>query len=237
MPTGHSAGQPGGTGDAATEPIAGLSPGTTLLVAGPPMIGKYDLALEVLGVGNAAGESGVVVSTRGDERAVIDDYARTVPEFDPSMLGVVECVSGTRSGGTEVTEDGVRVRRAGSPADLTGVGIGASELMQEFDAAGSEGVRLAMDSLATVLMYADFERVCRFLHVLSGRIVQARGVGLFVINPATVDASQYDQLKTLFDGLVELRETEAGREYRVRGLRGATREWREYVPPGEVPGT
>ena len=34
MPTGHSAGQPGGTGDAATEPIAGLSPGTTLLVAG-----------------------------------------------------------------------------------------------------------------------------------------------------------------------------------------------------------
>jgi len=205
-----------------------------VLVAGPPMIGKYDLVLDVLGAGQATGEAAVVISTRGDHRTVVDDYRRVVPECDPSMLGVVECVSGAEADGTEVVEGGARVRRAGSPADLTGIGIAASELVQEFDAAGAEGVRLGLESLAAVLIYTDFDRVCRFLHVLSGRIVQARGIGLFVINPATIDASQYDQLKTLFDGLVELRETDAGREYRVRGLHGVDRDWHEYVPADEA---
>lgn len=234
MQSGRSAGPPAGSDDAAGSPLGAIPPGTTLLVSGPPLVGKYDLVLDVLGRGHSVGEASVVVSTRGDERTVVDDYERITPGFDRSKVGVVECVSDRDADGTERTAEGLRVRRAGSPADLTGIGIGASELVQEFDRAGAGGVRLGMDSLATTFVYTDFERVCRFLHVLSGRIVQARGVGLFVVDPSTLSDAQYDQLKTLFDGVIELREDETGpdRELRVRGVPGVDREWHEYAPMG-----
>lgn len=210
-------------------PLDGLDPGTTVLVSGPPLIGKYDLMLETLARGNDRGEASIAISTRDDEGAVIDDFERVSPEFDRSLVGVVESVSGQRDdGGTY--EGPVRVRRASSPADLTGIGIGASELMNEFHEAGAAGVRLGVDSLSTMLLYTEFDRMCRFLHVLSGRIDRAGGLGLFVVNPGTIEAAQFDQLKTLFDGLVEIRESDDSRELRLRGLPGVDADWRPYRP-------
>lgn len=221
-----------GRTDVPRPPLAELSPGTTVLVSGPPLIGKYELALDFLGRGHASGEAAVVVSTKDDDRTVVSDFDRTVPGFDRSRFGVVECVSGAESDGIETVESGVRVRRTASPGDLTGIGIGLSELMNEFDEAGASGVRVGMDSLSATMVYADFDRVCRFLHVLSNRIVRAGGIGLFTLDGAAVERSQYEALKGLFDGLVELRENDDGsHEYRIRGL-DVPREWREYDPPG-----
>ncbi len=211
-------------------PVIDFDPGTNVLVSGPPLIGKYDLMLETLARGTEQGEGSIVVATRDDERAVIEDYRRVSPEFDSSRLGVVECISGQRGGTTE-HEGETLVRRASSPADLTGIGIGASELMNDLHDGGAAGVRLGVDSLSTLLLYTEFDRLARFLHVLSGRIDRAGGIGLFVINPGTIDAAQFDQLKTLFDGLVELRERDERREIRVRGLPGVEQGWRPYHSP------
>lgn len=208
-------------------PLIDFDPGTNVLVSGPPLIGKYDLMLGTLARGTERGEGSVVVATRDDERAVLRDYERISPEFDRSRVGVVECISGQRGGETEHDGEAL-VRRASSPADLTGIGIGASELMGDLHDAGAGGLRLGVDSLSTLLLYTEFDRLARFLHVLSGRIDRAGGIGLFVINPGTIDAAQFDQLKTLFDGLVELRERDERREIRVRGLPGTDDEWRPY---------
>jgi len=208
-------------------PLIEFDPGTNVLISGPPLIGKYDLMLETLARGTEQGEGSVVVATRDDERAVLDDYERVSPGFDRSRVGIVECISGQRGGETEHQGDAL-VRRASSPADLTGLGIGASELMNDLHDAGATGLRLGVDSLSTLLLYTEFDRLARFLHVLSGRIDRAGGIGLFVINPGTIDAAQFDQLKTLFDGLVELRERDERREIRIRGLPGTDSEWRPY---------
>jgi KaiC/GvpD/RAD55 family RecA-like ATPase len=210
-------------------PLEEFAPGTNVLVSGPPLIGKYDLVLDALGSGNEGGQGSIVVSTRDDERAVIEDYERINPRFDRSLLGVVECLSDDDT----AFQGEVRVRRAGSPADLTGIGIGASELMNDLRAEGATGIRLAVDSLSTLLLYTEFDRMCRFLHVLAGRIDRAGGVGMFVVNPGTIEAAQFDQLQTLFDGIVELREREERREVRVRGLPGVDSGWQPYVPPDE----
>jgi len=210
-------------------PTSGLNPGTTLLISGPPLIGKYDLMLEILAQGIERGEGGIVVSTQGDERAVVRDFERVAPGFDPALLGIVECVSDQQEEGGTTTGE-VRIRRTPSPADLTGIGIGASELMNDLSGDGATGVRLGVDSLSTLLLYTEFDRMARFLHVLSGRIDRAGGLGVFVVNPGTIAAGQYDQLKTLFDGLVELREHEDRRELRVRGLPDVDAEWRPYEP-------
>lgn len=207
-----------------------FDPGTNVLVAGPPLIGKYDLMLETLARGTENGEGSIVVATRDDERAVLDDYERVSPGFERSRVGIVECISGQRGEGTEYEGEAL-VRRASSPADLTGIGIGASELMNDLHEGGADGVRVGVDSLSTLLLYTEFDRLARFLHVLSGRIDRADGIGLFVINPGTIDAAQFDQLKTLFDGLVEIRERNERREIRVRGLPGMDPEWQPYDAP------
>ncbi len=210
-------------------PLAEFGPGTNVLLAGPPLIGKYDLMLETLAHGTERDEGSVVVATRDDERAVLEDYERVSPGFDRSRVGIVECVSGQRGEGTEYEGEAL-VRRASSPADLTGVGIGASELMNDLYEGGASGIRLGIDSLSTLLLYTEFDRLARFLHVLSGRVDRADGIGVFVINPNSLDAAQFDQLKTLFDGLVELRERDGRREIRVRGLPDHSPEWRPYGP-------
>ncbi len=210
-------------------PLSELEPGTNVLVAGPPLVGKYDLMLETLARGNDLGEAGIVISTGDDERSVLSDYRRVAGEFRPELVGIVECAS--EQGDEGAGRDGIRVHRASSPADLTGIGIGTSEMMSEFSGAGVSGVRVGIDSLSTLMLYSEFDRMCRFLHVLSGRITRANGIGLYVVNPGTIDASQYDQLQTLFDGVVELREQDEGREIRTRGLHGVDAEWRPYSPP------
>ena len=90
---------------------------------------------------------------------------------------------------------------------------------------------MGIDSLSTLLLYTEFDRMARFLHVLSGRIDRAGGLGVFIVNPGTIDAGQYDQLKTLFDGLVELREHDDRRELRMRGLPGVDDGWQQHDPP------
>jgi len=210
-------------------PLSGLDPGTTVLVAGPPLVGKYDLVLETLARGIREGDGAVLISARDDERSVREDVERIDPEFDRSMLGIVECISEQRDGSSGGGRDAdVRVRRASSPADMTGIGIGASELMNDFHDAGVDGIRVGVDSLSTLLLYLEFDRLARFLHVLSGRIDRAGGLGMFVINPGTIDAGQYDQLKTLFDGLLEIRERGEHRELRVRGIAGTEQGWQRY---------
>lgn len=206
-----------------------LPAGTSVLLSGPPLIGKDEVMLETLAAGNGAGEGSVVISARDDEHTVLDDYERVYPGFDPSLVGVVECISDRNDDGTRVGD--ARVRRAGSPADLTGIGIGASELMNELHEGGATGIRVGVDSLSTLLLYSEFDRLARFLHVMSGRIDRAEGIGVFAINPGTIEEAQFDQLKSLFDGMVELRERDDTREIRVRGIGGVHSEWRPYHPP------
>lgn len=225
-----SAGEQPQTRDGEDSDLFGqFDPGTNLLVSGPPLVGKYDLLLDALVSGNRRGGGGILVSTSDDERSVLDDLYGVHSRFDPSRMGIVQCVS--EDEGTEEYPGDARVHRVGSPSDLTGIGIGASELMNALHEGGAGGLRVGVDSLSTMLLYTEFDRLARFLHVFSGRIDRAGGVGLFVINPGTIEDSQFDQLKTLFDGLVELREENGSREVRVRGIPSMDSTWRPYVPP------
>jgi KaiC/GvpD/RAD55 family RecA-like ATPase len=207
-----------------------FDPGTNVLVSGPPLVGKYDLMLEALAAGNRNGGGSIVVSTDDDERSVLNDLRRVDSAFDLSRVGIVECISDEDEASGEYGGE-ASVHRAGSPADLTGIGIGASELMSDLHSDGVEGLRVGVDSLSTLLLYTEFDRMARFLHVLSGRIDRAGGIGMFAINPGTIEDSQFDQLKTLFDGLLEVRERDERREIRVRGIPGVESGWRPYASP------
>ena len=195
-------------------PVDGLPPGS-ILVSGPPMTGKYELLLRFVVEGDRRGDGGLVVTTNDSARSIRADIEDATGEMSAS-LRMVDCVSEQRSTGGRLPKD--RVEYVNSPGDMTGVGIGVSEQLRRFAEEGTERTRVVFDSLSTLLLYSDSETVFRFLHVLTGRIDDIDAIGLFTIDPTTHDEQTVGTLKQVFDGAVEIRETETGREARFAGL-------------------
>ncbi|MFB6135541.1 MAG: RAD55 family ATPase [Halobacteriaceae archaeon] len=205
-------------------PDVAVPPGTNLLVSGPPMTGKRRLAFDVLAAGQRRGEGVIVVTTKDDADRVREEFGRRSSGDGP--LGIVDCV--TRQQGMGGVEDEELVRYASSPVDLTGIGIELSELLRSFyQERDRQQNRVLLDSLSTLLMYSDLQTVFRFLHVFTGRVQSADGLGLYVLDSTAHDEKTMSTLKQLFDGVVELRETDDGDvERRLVGLSDVDSAWR-----------
>jgi KaiC/GvpD/RAD55 family RecA-like ATPase len=207
-------------------PSTSVDPGTNLLIMGPPMTGKQRLAYDVLARGSREDEGTVVVTTKDEAPRVRSEFAdREVPE--DALLGIIDCVT-RQQGMSEVTDEEF-TRYASSPVDLTGIGIELSELLQEFyQEHDVRRNRVMLHSVSTLLMYSELQTVFRFLHVFTGRVQSADGLGLFVIDSTTHDEQTLSTLKQLFEGVIEVEESEdGGRRHRVSGLDGVDAEWLE----------
>ncbi|MFB6297387.1 MAG: RAD55 family ATPase [Salinirussus sp.] len=183
---------------------AEVEPGTNVLVSGPPLTGKRRLALGVLAAGAANDEGSVIVTTRDSADRVIADYRTLVDDIEETDLGIVDCV--TQHQGSS-PEDTPRVKYASSPVDMTGIGIKFSEFVETFYTnRGIQRNRIALDSLSTLLMYADLQTVFRFMHVFTSRIEDADALGIHVIESTAHGPEEMNTLKQLFDGVVEVGE-------------------------------
>lgn len=189
--------------------------GTNLLVTGPPMVGKQRLALELLAAGQRRDDGGLLVTTETPSVRLADDYADLVDaEWPP--LRMVDAVG--EQGRREVNQR-YAVEFVPSPGDLTGLGIAMNKALDAFAAEGVADVRVAIDSLSTMLTYLDAKRVFKFLHVLSGRVATGGALGVYTLNTAAVDPQVVGMLKNPVDGVVHL---EADGEGHVVGFDGAT---------------
>ncbi len=201
-----------------------VSPGTNLLVAGPPMTGKRRLTFDVLAQGT--GDGVIIVTTKSTGKQVLSEYESRRAGSD-SPVGIVDCVS-KQQGMNPGRIDGIEF--ASSPVDMTGIGIKLSEFLQRFYDSGSRSNRIAFDSLSTLLMYSNLQTVFRFLHVFTGRVQSAEALGLFVIDSSAHDAKTMSTLRQLFDGEIEVREADGNEsEIRMKGVGTAT-NWQRMEP-------
>ena len=200
--------------------VEGLEPGTSLLLTGSAMSGKHELVLALLAAGSRDRHGSVFVTTRKDAVASERDFER-LTGGSGTDFAVVDCV--TRSAGFDrPTETPGRVY-VSDPGDLTGIGIGVTTFLRQFYREGTSA-RLGVHSVSTMLMYADLRRVFRLLHVLTARIDAADSIGVFALDDS-VDSHEQSVLRQPFDGVVELRETDEGRELRCRGVDAGPRSW------------
>ena len=174
--------------------------GTNVLVAGPPLAGKRQVAYGILTSGAARGDGSVIVATKDGAKKVLSNFD-DVPDEVP--VGVVDCVTKQRGLGT--IDDDPRVKYASSPVDMTGIGINLSEFLQEFyEGRGVIENRVLMDSVSTLLMYSNLQTVFRFLHVFTGRIQGADALGIYTLDSTAHDTQEMNTLKQLFDGYIEV---------------------------------
>jgi len=178
--------------------------GSNLLLSGPALTGKKQLAFDILASGVRDGEGAIVVSNTDGAKRVFEAFEDRV-DYTERPVAVVDCV--TRQQGMSEARDDAQVRYTSSPVDMTGVGIKFSELLEEFyERQGVEHNRVFLDSLSTLLMYSDLQTVFRFLHVFTGRVQSVDGLGLYAIDSSAHDDKTMNTLKQLFDGVVETYE-------------------------------
>ncbi len=203
-------------------------PGTSVLIAGPPMTGKRELMYELLAGDGGADRGTTVVTTRKGADTVRREYGESDPDLPADRLFVVDCVSRQRGDGGRGTD---RTRFVSHPGDLTEIGIRVTEFMRRLHTDPSVGTAgVGFHTLSTTLMYADLSRVFQFLHVLTGRVSSSGFVGAFVLDtPTTGNARAI--LSGAFDALLEVREAddaEGTRQVRARGADVAPRSWTAF---------
>jgi len=179
-----------------------ITPGTNILVSGPPLSGKRQLAMNALGHGANDGEGAVIITTRDSSDRVLSDFRSLLEEPDKANIGIVDCVTKHQGRSASDTE---LVKYASSPLDMTGIGIKFSEFVEEFYTERNvKKNRVLVDSLSTLLMYSDLQTVFRFMHVLTSRIEDADAIGIHVIESTAHDQEAMNTLNQLFDGIVEV---------------------------------
>lgn len=205
--------------------LSSVRPGTSLLIAGPAMTGKDELALEILRDGARDGEGAVVVTTNDNAADIAEDFSAAVPDLGDSQLGVIDCRGDSGSDGDAT--DGVYVHHVSSPGDLTGIGIGITKALEGLHNSGRDQGRLALFSLSTMLTYTDKKTVFKLCHILSSRLDAAGYVGVFTIDSGAHDDQTLQVIKQAFDGLVEVRESDGSRQARVLGLTSDPSDWQD----------
>jgi KaiC/GvpD/RAD55 family RecA-like ATPase len=210
------------TGVLPTGTVSELKPGTSLLIAGPAMSGKQDLALDLLAAG-LEGENGLlIVTTNETAAACIDELEHRVATLDRDQVGVVDCSGGSQQ---QAIRD-IATQRVSSPDDLTGISIGTAKLMQQFATQEISSVRHGLVSVSTLLQYLDLTTVFKFLHIYTTRITDTQGLGIFTVDNVSHDPQTINTVVSEFDGVIELRESETGeREIRLRGIADASKGW------------
>jgi KaiC/GvpD/RAD55 family RecA-like ATPase len=188
------------------ELIASLR-GRNVLLTGPPMVGKDEFALDVVGVAGRDGRDVVLVTTTRSAPRLLEDR-------NPDELGyVIDCTP------VDVTER-EWVTSLTSPGDLTGISMPLSDFLADATAPA-----VVFDSLSTVLMYTGQSAAFRFLSVLTTHVRSADGLGLFTLDSSAHDEQTVRTLAQLFDARVQVRTQQEVTEVKATGIDGLATEW------------
>jgi KaiC/GvpD/RAD55 family RecA-like ATPase len=200
-------------------PVEPIRAGRTLLVTAPGRLGSR-VARE-LTLGGGLDDGVIYISTNNSGRILAEDCEASYPDIDFSRFGIIDATGRTD---TE-TATGARIESVSNTADLTGISIKNSILTTQLQQNGIDRIRSCFDSLSMLLLYTNFKTITRFVHTMDGRIAATDGLGLFVLDPSMHEPQVKYTLQNICDGVIEVRNEEAGPELRVEGLPDQSWEW------------
>jgi hypothetical protein len=98
--------------------------------------------------------------------------------------------------------DTPRIKRVAGPMDLTGMGVRATQFLEE---SRGSNVRLCISSLSTLLMYSSLQAVFRFMHVLTARVSVTGALCACVVEEGMHDPQTVSALKPMFGAVIEVK--------------------------------
>lgn len=184
--------------------LSELSDVSNVLLSAPALGGQGDEVCDRLLTLTPPSETNILVVTFADTpQEWVDDWMDSVG-VSPVRGGIVSIGQAEAA----VDDPSWAVQTVENPSDLTGIGIELSELLSGIATAAEEDENLVVcfDSITSLLQYADLQRAFRFLHVVTGRVKTADGVGHYHLDPEAHDQQTLATLKGLFDAVVEVEQ-------------------------------
>ncbi len=214
--------------------FGGLRAASNILILAPPLTYAEHLAYRM--ASPRPGEWAVAIST--DERAadVMGAFRRLGAERN--HVGIIDAV--TKSS-VPTLRDTAKAKFITSPLDLTSMGIKFSRMVEDMWKEGAMAdvpgpmpppIRLCLNSVSTLLMYARLEVTFKFLHVITNRMKKLEGIAIYVLNSESFDERTIATIKQLMNIVIEVRTDDrrqsVERDFRIIGVRGQTTPWIRY---------
>lgn len=218
---------------AAAVPAAALTGASGVLVTGPSRDAVRGVPTGLLSAVASGGDGVVAVSTSESTRTVLNRVEHEVDGIDRHRIGVVDCTPKAAS----VRSNPRALRwRVPSPMDLTGSCMAVNECLSTLFERDVATRHLLFDSLSRQLLGGETDVVARYAHQLLVSTDEPGALGVFPVYGTRTSDRELSALTHLFDGVVEVRRHDGGRQLRSRGLPDASTEWVDVPPaaPGRI---
>lgn len=92
-------------------------------------------------------------------------------------------------------------RFVSNPANLTDIGIAATEALKDLE---GKKVCLLFDSVSSLLIYISSQNITRFIHFVTNKLRLLNFAGIFLVVEKGLDPEVMDQLTTFVDVVVDV---------------------------------
>jgi KaiC/GvpD/RAD55 family RecA-like ATPase len=193
------------------EQLESVPAGSSYLVVAPQNDLTENLVIDLLAAGAHRGEGALAITTEKSGDAV-ESAIRRGGGAESEHIVVVDAQAGTR----DIDPTGrASQQRIASPQNLTDIGLCLTNVTRGFRDAGVEKARIGMLSLTELFSYTGTETVFKFCNTATGRIGNDDQIGFFTINSNVQDETGLATIRRVFDGTIEIRESDTGREVRL----------------------
>lgn len=202
--------------------IDGEIPRGIYLLMGNSGAGKTVFCKDFITRGLANQETGIYLSTDDDCNEIQTSIQKLMGDQYKTKgdLRLVDAyswrVQGAMASGPFVTVD---------PANLTGVMITCQKICQ-----GVSKPRFVFDSITNLVIQSDPNTTLKFLQLVTAKIRSMNALAFFTLIPASHDSMFVSTVKTIFDGIFEMRLDEASLEitrmlriFKIKGVKHQTR--------------
>lgn len=187
----------------------------TILLAGPPGVGKLEYCLDMVDYYLKKGEKVIYITTErspSDIKARAKKISLNLEEYEGKQLIFIDCFSWS-----------VGERREGffieNPANLNEISINLDRAVNKL----GKPVRIFFDSISPLFLHNSQIAMTQFFQVLSSRVKSDYGFVLYVLQDGVHDPRLVNTLVYLVDGFIqmEFKENEKlERKLRIHHLRG-----------------
>ena len=191
---------------------------SSLLVVGPPGVGKFEYLTGLAKSWIASGERVVFVTldlAPDDVRARAGELGLDIPTAEPGSFLFVDGYAA--NGLAAEPRPGPRQFTVTSFSNLESIGMTLQKAALEL----KPPVRILFYTLSTLFLHNSPQAIAKFLQIITSRVKATMGFIAYAVQEGVHEPMTMNLLRSLTDGVVELRFTaDLEREVRLHHLRG-----------------
>lgn len=190
----------------------------SLLLLGPPGVGKFEYLAEALRAYLKADQSVLFVCVDVSPTEVLEFLRRTGVDLGDHLgrsVLFVDCHSASMS--DQVVPEAEGVLLVSSLSNLEGIGMAMTKAMTRLPMP----VKVLFYTISTLFLHNSSQSLSKCCQVISARVKSQVGLILWACHQGVIEERQEKLLQSLVDGVVEVRFREdMRREVRLHHLRG-----------------